>query len=162
LFGRTVFEIAHERIERLLERLSIGADLLKSIFHHLQETYPNEGGGFLLGTVDAARTAVHVREVRPITNTFPTEEQFHRYAMTPLDWAKMEDEADAAGLVLLGYYHSHPDWPAIPSEFDRVHALPNFSYLITSVHKGAASNSRAWQLSDDRTAFHELDLSITG
>jgi proteasome lid subunit RPN8/RPN11 len=143
-----------------LERLSIGADLLKSIFHHLQETYPNEGGGFLLGTV--TQDTVQVRQTRPITNTFPTEEQFHRYAMTPLDWAKMEDEADAAGLVLLGYYHSHPDWPAIPSEFDRVHALPNFTYLITSVHKGAAADSRAWQLSDDRTTFEELRLSITG
>ncbi len=139
--------------------LRIGADLLKRIFQQLQETYPNEGGGFLLGD---SGPVLRVREVRPIANVFATEEQFHRYAMTPLDWAKMEDEADAAGLSLLGYYHSHPDWPAIPSEFDRAHALPRFAYLITSVHKGNAADSRIWQLSDDRAEFSEGALIITG
>ncbi len=74
-----------------------------------------------------------------VANQFESEEQYHRYAMTPLDWAKLEDEADARGLTLVGYYHSHPDHPAIPSVFDRDHALPNFSYIITSV---AASQSR--------------------
>jgi len=142
-----------------LQRVSIGADLLKRIFQQLQETYPNEGGGFLLGVPGET---VAIREVRPITNTFPTEEQFHRYAMTPLDWAHMEDEADAAGLALVGYYHSHPDWPAIPSEYDRVHALPNFCYIITAVHNGAAADARVWELSTDRAAFDELPLSITG
>lgn len=140
-------------------KLAISADVLKSVFHHLQSTYPNEGGGFLLGHAGPVLT---VTEIRPIRNTFATEEQFHRYAMTPLDWAKMEDEADAAGLSLLGYYHSHPDWPAIPSEYDRTHALPNFAYLITAVHHGAALDSRAWVLSADRGAFHELGLIITG
>jgi proteasome lid subunit RPN8/RPN11 len=74
----------------------------------------------------------------------------------------MEDEADEAGLAIVGYYHSHPDWPAIPSEFDRVHALSNFAYLITAVHQRAAVNARAWALSADRSAFHELGLIITG
>lgn len=143
-----------------MERLLIGADLLKRIFHHLQETYPNEGGGFLFGMPGAE--TVTIRDIRPIQNTFATEEQFHRYAMTPLDWAKMEDEADALGLTLVGYYHSHPDWPPIPSEYDRVHALPNFCYIITSVHKGAAADSRSWQLSEDRAVFDELRLSISG
>jgi proteasome lid subunit RPN8/RPN11 len=80
--------------------------------------------------------------------------------MTPLDWARLEDEADAKGLTLVGYYHSHPDHPAIPSEFDRAHALPNFRYLITSVRGGQAAEIRAWQLAEDRGAFTELALAI--
>jgi proteasome lid subunit RPN8/RPN11 len=80
--------------------------------------------------------------------------------MTPTDWMKLEDEADAQGLTLVGYYHSHPDHPAIPSEFDRVHALPNFRYLITSVQKGKAADFRAWQLTDDRSRFEELALHV--
>lgn len=121
---------------------------------HLQSTYPNEGGGFLLGRNTDDTTQIVA--VRPIQNTFATEEQFHRYAMTPLDWARMEDEADAAGLVVVGYYHSHPDHPAIPSEFDRVHALPNFLYLITSVREGKPVDLRAWRLSEDRAVFDPL------
>jgi proteasome lid subunit RPN8/RPN11 len=131
-------------------------DLRTRIFAQLQETYPNEGGGFLLGTPDGERLTI--RDVIPIKNVFATEEQFHRYAMTPLDWATMEDEADAKGLALVGYYHSHPDHPAIPSEYDRVHALPNFRYLITSVRNGTAAEIRAWLLSEDRSRFDELEL----
>lgn len=130
------------------------------IFEQLQKTYPNEGGGFLLGTLNG--DTVVLRDVRPVENVFESEEQYHRYAMTPSDWMKLEDEADAQGLTLVGYYHSHPDHPAIPSEFDRVHALPNFRYLITSVQKGQAADFRAWQLTDDRSRFEELTLYVDG
>src|SRR5579862_3474309 len=126
---------------RITERsVQLSDDLRGRIFAQLQTTYPNEGGGFLLG--QRRDNLVTIREIRPITNVYETEEQFHRYAMTPTDWMKLEDEADSLGLTLVGYYHSHPDHPAIPSEFDRVHALPNFSYLITSVQKGKAVEIR--------------------
>lgn len=132
---------------------------LKRIHHLLEGTYPNEGGGFLLGQ-DAA-DGVHIEEVSPIQNVFAEEEQYHRYAMTPTDWARMEDEADARGLSLVGYYHSHPDSPAIPSEYDRVHALPNFVYIIVSVQDGRTDHTRVWRLADDRTHFDEQTLEIT-
>ena len=140
--------------------VTISDALRARIFEQLQRSYPNEGGGFLLGNLQGA--AITVRDVRPVENVFESEEQYHRYAMTPLDWAKLEDEADAQGLTLVGYYHSHPDHPAIPSEFDRTHALPNFRYLITSVQQGKAAELRAWQLSDDRSRFDELTLQIDG
>jgi len=136
----------------------IAGALRDAIFDKLQQSYPNEGGGFLLGLING--DAVTIRDVHPIQNVAESEEQYHRYAMTPLDWAKLEDEADAKGLALVGYYHSHPDAPAIPSESDRVHALPNFRYLITSVRGGKAVEFRAWQLSDDRSAFQELPLHV--
>ncbi|MEP7285455.1 MAG: M67 family metallopeptidase [Chloroflexota bacterium] len=140
--------------------VTISTALRARIFDQLQHTYPNEGGGFLLG--DLQGNDITVRDVRPVENIFESEEQYHRYAMTPTDWAKLEDEADAKGLTVVGYYHSHPDHPAVPSEYDRVHALPNFRYLITSVQKGQAADFRAWQLSEDRTRFDELTLHITG
>jgi proteasome lid subunit RPN8/RPN11 len=96
-----------------------------------------------------------------VENTFETEEQYHRYAMTPQNWASMEDEADARGLTLVGYYHSHPNAPAIPSEFDRVHALPHFVYIITSVNDGEAVDQKVWLLRDDRSKFDEAVLDVT-
>ena len=72
----------------------------------------------------------------------------------------MEDEADARGLTLVGYYHSHPNHVAIPSEFDREHALPNFVYIITSVMQGKAAEMRVWRLRTDRTAFDEGQLVL--
>jgi len=146
------------RYEDYLNIVHISTELRGRIFTQLQAAYPNEGGGFLLGSHRNDR--VTIREVRPISNVYAPEEQFHRYAMTPADWMRLEDEADARGLALVGYYHSHPDHPAIPSEFDRVHALPNFRYLITSVQAGTAADFRAWQLSDDRSRFDEIELHV--
>lgn len=119
---------------------------------------PNEGGGFLLGEIRAGST--HIIAVIGVENVFETEEQYHRYAMTPQNWAKMEDEADAQGLVLVGYYHSHPDSPAIPSVYDRDHALPNFVYIITSVQDGQAVDMTCWRLHPNRTAFDAEQLVI--
>lgn len=144
----------------ILTIVAIDPSLRARIFEQLQHSYPNEGGGFLLG--EQRGETITIRDVRPVENVFETEEQYHRYAMTPADWTKLEDEADAKGLTLVGYYHSHPDHPAIPSEYDRVHALPNFRYLITSVQQGKAADFRAWQLSEDRSRFEELTLRIDG
>lgn len=135
-------------------------DALQTRIHELLEgTYPNEGGGFLLG--QETGSGVRVEDVSPIQNVFAEAEQYHRYAMTPADWARMEDAADERGLTLVGYYHSHPDSPAIPSEYDRVHALPNFVYIIVSVVDGRADHLRVWRLTDDRTRFDEQVLEIT-
>jgi len=135
-------------------------DALQARIHHLLEgTYPNEGGGFLLGQL--AGDGVRIEDVSPIQNVFAEEEQYHRYAMTPTDWARMEDAADERGLTLVGYYHSHPDSPAIPSEYDRVHALPNFVYIIVSVQDGRADHTRVWRLTDDRSQFDEQTLDVS-
>ena len=125
----------------------------------MEATYPNEGGGFLIGTADDENT--QIVDVIAVENVFETEEQYHRYAMTPQNWASMEDEAEARGLSLVGYYHSHPNAPAIPSEFDRVHALPRFVYIITSVKDGKAVDQKVWLLRDDRSKFDESVLKVT-
>jgi proteasome lid subunit RPN8/RPN11 len=136
----------------------LSSTLQQAIFQQMEHHYPNEGGGFLVGVQRADDIVVH--EVIGVENVFETEEQYHRYAMTPQNWAVMEDKADALGMSLVGYYHSHPNAPAIPSEFDRAHALPNFAYLITSVMNGQAVDQRVWHLKQDRSAFEQGILHI--
>lgn len=133
--------------------------LQRQIFEQMETTYPNEGGGFLLGQIEEG--ALVIADIIQVDNVFAEEEQHHRYAMTPRDWMRLEDEADARGLTLVGYYHSHPDSPAIPSEYDREHALPNFVYIITAVMMARAADMRAWQLRADRSAFVGETLQIT-
>lgn len=136
----------------------LSSALQQRIFENLQGTYPNEGGGFLLGAVNGKDT--RISDTIQIANVFAEEEQYHRYAMTPQDWMKLEDEADERGLTLVGYYHSHPDSPAVPSIYDRDHALPNFVYIITSVLNGQAVDMRVWRLRPDRTQFDGDTLTI--
>jgi proteasome lid subunit RPN8/RPN11 len=132
--------------------------LQQRIFQQMEGTFPNEGGGFLLGTKQSED--VLISDVIQVENVFETAEQYHRYAMTPQNWMKMEDEADARGLTLVGYYHSHPNHVAIPSEFDREHALPNFVYIITSVMQGKAVEMLVWELTHDRSRFDARTLEI--
>ncbi len=138
--------------------VKVSKPLQQTIFEQMERSYPNEGGGFLLGIVDGDK--VTIQDVIEVENVFETEEQYHRYAMTPQNWADMEDQADARGLTLAGYYHSHPNSPAIPSEYDRVYALPNFVYIISSIVEGQAVDMQAWLLRDDRTQFDSISLLV--
>ncbi len=131
--------------------------LQANIYQQMEAAYPNEGGGFLLGTKNGDN--LYITDAIQVQNVFAEEEQYHRYAMRAWDdFGRYEDEADSRGLRLLGYYHSHPDWPAVPSEFDRAHAFPNFVFLITSVEKGKAVVMRAWQLRTDYSQFDEVAI----
>ena len=136
----------------------LSSTLQQQIFKQMEAGYPNEVGGFLLGIL--TKDSVTVREIIQIENVFEQEQQFHRYAMTPQDWARLEDQADERGLTLVGYYHSHPDSPAIASIYDRDHALPRFVYIITQVQGGKAVDMRVWHLKDDRSAFDAGELVI--
>lgn len=133
--------------------------LQQQIFAELEAAYPDEGVGFLLGAVTDG--VLRVLDVVGVDNTFAPEQRRHRFATTPQAWARLEDGAEARGLTLVGCYHSHPDSPAIPSTDDREHALPNFSYLITSVQDARAVEMRAWRLRDDRSRFEAAALRIT-
>ncbi len=137
-------------------KLVIPPSLHAGVQRHLEGAFPNEGGGFLIGKFDGEDRVV--TETRFVENIFATEEQYHRYLMEEGAFQAAEDYADDHGLTLVGYFHSHPDSPAIPSEFDRVHALPNFIYLILSVQTGRAVDSRVWILTDDRSRFEPVAL----
>jgi proteasome lid subunit RPN8/RPN11 len=115
---------------------------------HGEQTYPNECCGALIGRDG------EVTEAFGLPNT--TEEgPRRRFLVRPGDYRAAEARATAQGAELLGFYHSHPDHPAEPSQYDLDHAWPFFSYVIVSVREGDAREMRSWRLRDDRSAFDE-------
>ena len=133
--------------------LQLTADVVEAIRAHGAETYPHECCGALIGR-DA-----EVTSTVPLPN-ITDEGPRRRFRVSDSDYLRVERAADAAGAELLGFYHSHPDHPARPSQYDLDHALPNFSYVIVSVLAGAADDMRSWKLRDDRSAFDEEALSV--
>lgn len=139
-------------------KLEITAKLLDQIHAHGEEAYPAEGAGFMLG-----HTKGEFREVSAILklpNAREESAQHNRYLLTPQDVLRSEQEAAKLDLDVIGVFHSHPDHPNQPSEFDRDWAMPWFSYIITSVRNGQAAGSRSWRLSDDRSAFAEETIQV--
>ncbi len=119
--------------------------------------YPDECCGFLFGLPgDEDRD---VTEVQPIGNE-QGENRARRFLISPEQFRRAEVYAKEHGVELLGFYHTHPDHPAIPSGFDRDHALPFYSYVILSVRQGKAAELRSWQLDLDREGYREETISI--
>lgn len=135
--------------------LRLSNDVLEEIHAHGEQAYPEEGAGFLLGVENGARD---VQAIFPLTNSREDSARHNRYLITPNDYLKAELEADKLGLSLIGVFHSHPDHPNRPSEFDRDWAQPFFSYIITSVDSGKAIKSRSWRLLEDRSQFVEEEI----
>ena len=132
--------------------LSLGDEVDEAIRRHGAETYPDECCGALLG-----RDSV-VRETYLMPNT--TEEgPRRRFLVRPQDYREAEARAKALEADLLGFYHSHPDHPARPSQYDLDHAWPFFSYVIVSVRGGTPEAMTSWRLREDRSAFDEEELT---
>ncbi len=134
--------------------LEITAGDLKAAQEHAAASYPEECCGFLIGRFVAATELTAVLKVQPVSNE-RQESRHNRYLISPETVLAANKEARAAGLDIVGYYHSHPDHPARPSEFDRDHAWPGLSYVIVSVEGGRVADTRSWRLSDDRERFEE-------
>jgi proteasome lid subunit RPN8/RPN11 len=131
--------------------LTLGPGVEEAIRAHGREAYPHECCGALLGS-DAV-----VIEAFALPNT--TEEgPRRRFLVRPDDYRATEARADERGLTLLGFYHSHPDHPARPSQYDLDHAWPVFSYVILSVRNGEPADMSSWRLEDDRSAFDEESI----
>jgi proteasome lid subunit RPN8/RPN11 len=119
-----------------------------AIRRHGADTYPHECCGALIG-----RDGV-VTEAFALSNT--TEDgPRRRFLVRPADYQQAERRASALGAELLGFYHSHPDHPARPSQYDLDHAWPHFSYVIVSVTAAGAADMTSWRLRGDRSAFDE-------
>src|SRR5215218_9813442 len=114
--------------------LSVSDEVLAQIHAHGQESYPEEGAGFLLGA-DSGNVSRAVTSIFPLTNSREHAARHNRYLITPEDYLKAELTADKLGLSLIGVFHSHPDHPNRPSEYDREWAQPFFSYIITTVNE---------------------------
>jgi proteasome lid subunit RPN8/RPN11 len=139
--------------------LSLSKAVLMQIHAQSESAYPEEGAGFLLGA-ERDESERLVQSILPLDNSREDAARHNRYLITPEDYLKAELEADHLGLSLIGVFHSHPDHPNRPSEFDRDWAQPFFSYIITSVDSGKAVESRSWRLLEDRSQFVEEKIQI--
>jgi len=135
-------------------RLDISKELLDQIHAHGESAYPEEGAGFLIGNDGK------VQNIMPLDNSREDGARHNRFLITPEDYLNAELTADRLGLSLIGVFHSHPDHPNRPSEYDREWAQPFFSYIITTVNEGKAIESRSWKLLEDRSRFEEEGIKI--
>ena len=138
-----------------MSRLVISAGHLHTAGQHAATSYPDECCGVLIGRILADSTVVE--RLLSVDNE-RNESRHNRYLINPETVLAAHKEARALGLDVVGYYHSHPDHPARPSEFDREHAWPGVSYLIVSVEKGSVADARSWRLADDREKFDEEEI----
>ena len=134
--------------------INISTDVLDEINKHVEQAYPEEGAGFLIGD------GGEVKQILSLPNAREDEARHNRFLITPEDYLKAELTADKLGLSLIGVFHSHPDCPNVPSEYDREWAQPFFSYIITRVDEGKAVNSRSWRLLEDRSRYEEEEVQI--
>ena len=143
-------------------RLRLTSQVCEEIRSHGARGYPNEVCGALLGREVTANGGAALRQV---TAVLPLENRRedsprNRFSVTPSDVLRAERTAGERGLELLGWYHTHPDHPARPSEFDREHAWPWYSYVILSVTAQAPGDMTSWRLADDRSAYAAESIEI--
>jgi len=130
---------------------------LQVIEAHGREGYPHEVCGIIMGNFnDDANVATEVRRAKNLNN----ERAHDRYEMDPKDLLNAEKEGREAGVEIIGYYHSHPDHPDRPSEFDRERAWPGYSYLIASVMGGKDVTTRSWVINEETSKFDEEKIDI--
>lgn len=135
--------------------IKISEELWNRIVAYVEEDYKYEHCGIMGGNP----TTREVTEVTYAGNVV-TENKERRYVMNPVDIIHAEKKFAAQGLENLGYYHSHPDHPAAPSETDRVNAWPGYSYVIVSVMKGKVAKATSWVLNEKTEQFEEEELQI--
>ena len=123
-----------------------------AIASHAVEAHPEECCGLMLGTFSDEGRKV-VRELLPISNAREAEARHNRFLIGPMEMLRGEREARARGLDIVGIYHSHPDCPAVPSQFDLDHAWPVYSYVIVTSTAAGAGEMHSWELREDRSGF---------
>jgi proteasome lid subunit RPN8/RPN11 len=138
----------------------LASEHLSAIRAHGERTFPEECGGLLLGVVEGGTRVI--RDVVPLEN-IRRDARHQRVELDPRAYARAERDAEKRGWGVWGYYHSHPDHPAVPSGFDLEHApFTAWSYVIVAVAQGQATDVRAWTLSADRTRFDAERIVTAG
>jgi proteasome lid subunit RPN8/RPN11 len=146
-------------------QLNIGYELAERIGNHGAETFPHECCGALLGRDAAFEENAGGVSSREVLELFPLvnrrdDSPRNRFAVTAEDVLEAEKAARKRGLDVIGWYHSHPDHPARPSQFDREHAWPWYSYIIVSVMSGKPADMTSWRLNDDRQDYTPERMEI--
>jgi proteasome lid subunit RPN8/RPN11 len=140
-------------------KITLSQAVLEEIQQHGMENYPEEGAGVILG--EQHSQGRQAKKILALTNHSENGSRHNRYLIAAKDILKAENEAEKLGLEVIGVFHSHPDHPAEPSEFDLQWALPWYSYLITRVESDRAVETKSWRLNEDRQTFSPEILVVS-
>lgn len=136
--------------------LVIPVALARQIEAEGAKAYPNECCGIMIGRDEGGKRVVE--RLEPVANEFEAGEQYHRFLITPAVLMRAEKLAGRVGKLVLGFYHSHPDHPARPSEYDREHAWPFYSYVIVAITKREPTDMTSWVLDEQTETFRRQDI----
>ena len=117
------------------------------------KAYPNECCGIMFGRDVGGKRLVD--RLMPVPNDFETGEQYHRFSISPKLLMQAEQNASENGDLVLGFYHSHPDHPARPSEYDRQYGWPFYSYIIVAIEKRVPAELTSWVLNETTEQFEQ-------
>jgi len=133
--------------------ISVSEDQFSAMRAHGERDYPYECCGLMLGRFNHG--SKQVLEIYPISNAREEEAKRNRFLIRPEELMRGEKHAREKGLDVVGFYHSHPDDVAVPSQYDLEHAWPTYSYIVMAVQQGRAADLRSWEMESDRSRFNE-------
>ena len=136
--------------------ITIGEQQLTEIREHGVRDYPYECCGLLLGRY--GESGKFVSETYPISNSREESAKRNRFLITPEELMRGERYSREHDLEVVGFYHSHPDSPAVPSQYDLEHAWPTYSYIIVSTSAERANDLFSWEQEPDRSRFNQEEI----
>ena len=139
--------------------IALSQQHLAEIREHGERDYPYECCGLLIGRLEQEGRKV-VLETYPISNAREEEAKRNRFLIQPEELLRGERYAGQKDLDVLGFYHSHPDDLAVPSQYDLEHAWPTYSYIVVSVRKGRGEDLRSWEMVASRSRFVEEEVLV--
>jgi len=140
--------------------ITLDEERLAEIRRHGIADYPYECCGLLLGRYEQDGRKV-VLETYPISNAREESAKRNRFLIRPEELLKGEQYARSRDVEVVGFYHSHPDSPAVPSQYDLEHAWPTYSYIIVKTTAGEAVELFSWEQRSDRSRFDQEEISIS-
>ena len=136
--------------------IAINEEQIAHMRAHGERDYPYECCGLMLGQFDGATK--RVLETYAISNAREEAAKRNRFLIRPEELMQGEKYAREKGLDVVGFYHSHPDDVAVPSQYDLEHAWPTYSYIVMSVEKACTVDLRSWEMESDRSRFNEEQI----
>jgi proteasome lid subunit RPN8/RPN11 len=139
--------------------IALGQEHLIEIRGHGERDYPFECCGLLIGRFENDGDKVVV-ETYPISNAREEAAKRNRFLIRPEELMRGEKYAASKQLDVVGFYHSHPDDRAVPSQYDLEHAWPTYSYIVVSVREGRAEDGFSWEMESDRSRFRKEEMIV--
>jgi proteasome lid subunit RPN8/RPN11 len=133
----------------------------KGIRHHAEATYPEECCGFLIAKdlpppSDATR---RILRAVPMENRMEGARR-RRFVIPPEELRRFETTLEGTEESVVGFYHSHPDHPAVPSLFDQEHAWPWYTYIVLTVQQGRAGTIGAFEMDAESRQFTAVPCNV--